>query len=147
MRIVRENTYKLASRIKQKSHRYYFWLDDTQHNSCHCPGCSGKSYSDQSVLILNEMLKGLKEYDPEATLAYLAYRDSLKPPTIKPDPDLFLEFAPIERDLTKPLDDQPDSPVIKQLDDLLEVFDKDTAHILEYWFDDSLFSHYKKSTL
>lgn len=144
MQTVCENTYKLASRLKQNSHRYYFWLDDAPHGHCHCPLCKDLSASDQNVLMLNEMLKALRTYDPEASLAYLAYKDALIPPRVKPDPGVFLEFAPIDRNMTQPLEEQKEYPAVQWLDDLLKVFDKESAHILEYWFDVSLFSRWKK---
>lgn len=147
MDIVCKRTVELAEKLRQKSHRYYFWLDDAPNAFCCCEKCRSYSPSDQSVLILNRMLEALRTYDPEATLAYLAYKDTLKAPTIRPDPGLFLEFAPIDRLMTQSLTAQEDTEkytAVADLDKLLTIFDRRTAQVLDYWMDDSLFSKWKR---
>ena len=70
------------------------------------------------------------------------------PRLVKPDPSLFLEFAPIERWRIKgmrcrePLVEG--SSWLEKLDRLLEVFPAATAQALEYWLDASLFSGWRK---
>ena len=71
----------------------------------------------------------------------------MEKPSVRPDSGLFLEFAPIERDMTRSLAAQEDGMrycAVRCLDELLTVFDKDTAHTLDYWLDASLFSEWRK---
>ena len=100
------------------------------------------------------MLEALRTVDPEATLAHLAYQKTMPPPEkVKPLEGIFLEFAPIERQWDRPLTDL-DAPgrkgrmshreVLELLDANLEVFDNETAVVLEYWLDVSLASDWRK---
>ena len=153
MDIVAYKAAELATLLPSTNHRYYFWLDD---NSlvCECPECAGLSASDQALLIENRMLKALREVDPKAMLAHLAYQATMEPPTkVKPDEGIFLEFAPIERQWDRPLTDL-DAPgrkgrmshrtVLELLEANLRVFPAETAVVLEYWLDVSLASGWKK---
>ena len=138
-----------AKGLYRSSHRYFFWMDDSKEDiRCHCPECEKYSASDQQLLIMNRILEELRKDDPEATLAYLAYYDTLVPPTkIKPADGIFLEYAPIDRDFHKPLSDANDEKNESQyrhLKALLEFFGKDTAKALDYWLDNSLFSNWTK---
>ncbi len=145
--VVRENAFHLAEILQQKSHNYYFWLDDKPDTSCHCTDCRTLSGADQNLLIMNEILKGLRRYDPEARLAYLAYSDALSTPQIRPAEGIFLEFAPMHRDHTKPITDAADPRNITYARLLLQLadrFDLSQAHILEYWLDNALYSDYQK---
>jgi hypothetical protein len=91
------------------------------------------------MLFCMAVLKGLRRYDPQATQSYLAYFDTLEAPkSIPPQEGIFLEFAPIERwtqGATHEFDAVPA---------LIEYFGADTAKVLEYWVDNSLFSKWKK---
>ena len=100
------------------------------------------------------MLEAIREVDPEATLAHLAYQRTMEPPVkVKPSDGIFLEFAPIERQWDRPLSDL-DAPgrkgrmshrrVMELLDANLKVFPAETAVVLEYWLDVSLASDWKK---
>ena len=92
--------------------------------------------------ILNRMLSRLKEDNPKARLAYLAYFECILPPKkIAPDADIFLEYAPFERDFHRPLrEDAQSEPIL----DLLSVFGKENAKVLDYWYDNSLYSNWTK---
>ena len=145
--VVQKNTYKLASLLCQNSHLYHLWLDDAVSSTCCCDKCKQYSGSDQNMLIMNEILKGLRKYDPEAELSYLAYADALAAPTVKPDKGIFLEFAPINRDHSKPLnsDSIPDNiNYVKLLKKLFEIFPPNKTQILEYWMDNALYSGYRR---
>ncbi len=140
--LVVRNAVNLAKQLYRSSHNYYFWLDDSKYGSCHCEKCRKMSPSDQQLLVMNRILEGLKQYDPKAKLAYLAYFLCIEPPkTVKPAKDIFLEYAPYEKSLTLPVCEQA---IGKELDDLLTVFPLEDAKILEYWFDNSLYSKYRK---
>ena len=143
MEIVKKNAVKMAHWIKPTSHRYFFWTDDVQLY-CNCTECSEYSPSGQILLYENAILEALKAYDPKATVAHLAYVETVDPPKkVKPQPGIFLEFAPIQRDYTKPLD----SLLQTHLKNNLKIFSPETAHILEYWLDVSMFSNWKKNEL
>lgn len=143
-----ERTALLASLLDTGSHKYYFWTDDVRGYSCGCPECRKLSPSDQQLIMVNAMLKGLKAYDPEAQLCYLAYHDALDVPAcIKPAEGVFLEYAPIERDHHRPLNDPECEKNIREtapLKALLDYFGTATARVLDYWMDNSMFSKWKR---
>ena len=87
----------------------------------------------------------LRKIDPEATVAHLAYlTTSLAPPKkVKPKEGIFLEYAPIARDYSKPLEERH----VKNIKDNLEIFPAETAHILEYWLDVSMYSKWKRDNI
>ena len=117
---------------------------------CNCRKCRDLSGAEQAVIVENAIVRALRvEVDPNATLAHLAYQFTMDPPRlVKPDPNLFLEFAPIER--WHAHGEQRREPLVEgggwlgKLDRLLEVFPAATAQALEYWLDASLFSKWKK---
>ncbi len=149
--IIARNALKYAKLLPPSNHRYYFWLDDGAP-TCKCPDCSKYTSSEQALLIENEIIKLLKTYDPQAELAHLAYAKTLSAPEkVKPEEGIFLEFAPIYRTWEKPLADastkgrgMSHSDNLKYLYDNLKVFPADTAVVLEYWLDASLFSNWEK---
>ncbi len=148
--IIRENAVKAAKAFPSTTHRYFFWIDDGQP-MCRCPQCKGLSDSDQALMVENAMLGALRQFDPKATLAHLCYANTLKPPVrVKPEPGIFLEFAPIQRRYDRPLSCR-DVPVHAELLDALDanlaVFGTEGAQALEYWLDVSRFSGWKRDTL
>lgn len=138
--------YRLATLLRQKSHEYYIWGDDCLNATCHCETCRGLSGADQSMIVTNHILRGLKRYDPQAKLSFLAYQDALTVPTVKPDQGVFLEFAPIDRNHHAPLagNDPANEKIRQKLADLLTVFPAESTQILEYFLDVSLFCKWKK---
>ena len=144
MELFLENTAKLAKQLYGSSKRYFLWLDDAKDAHCHCPECRKLSPSDQQMTVLNAMVRRLRKDDPEASLAYLAYVTAITPPeTVKPEEGIFLEYAPYERKMDRPVSEMPESE-IENLKDLLAFFGKENSVVLEYWYDNSLFSGYKK---
>lgn len=142
LELVVQNAAALAKQLYRSSHNYYFWLDDTKRGNCHCAKCRRLSPSDQQLLIMNRILAGLRQYDPDAKIAYLAYFHCIQPPqAIKPATGIFLEYAPFEKDTAISVREQP---IGEKLDRLLTVFPREDAKILEYWYDNSLFSNWKK---
>ena len=137
-----------ATRLYRSSHRYFFWMDDAHDAFCHCEKCAAYSSSDQQLMIMNRILAELKQYDPEAELAYLAYYGTLTPPEkVKPADGIFLEYAPIDRDFHKALSDpesEKNASQNKHLSALLDFFGREKAKVLDYWLDNSLFSNWTK---
>jgi hypothetical protein len=150
------NAVKYAVLLKPTTGRYFYWIDDGRP-MCHCSECILYSDSEQALILENRIIKALKTVDPNATLAHLAYLNTLPPPVkVKPEPRIFLEFAPIQRFWTQSL--RNDSASVARIDSLvktnndlltlldanLEVFGRQNAQILEYWLDVSLFSEWRK---
>ncbi len=126
------------------THRYFLWTDDVVGTFCQCPDCRGFSPSDQALYFENRLLAMIRKHDRKATLAHLAYQQTMAAPVkVKPAEGIFLEFAPINRNYSEPL---PQSS-IKVLEDNLKVFPSQTLHILEYWLDESMFSKWKRNSL
>ena len=143
LEVVKENAVNMAKWIKPTSHRYFFWTDDVQLY-CHCTKCSHYTPSEQVLLYENAILEALQENNPKATVAHLAYVETVVPPKkVKPLPGVFLEFAPIQRDYSKPLD----AELVTHLKNNLEIFSPEKAHILEYWLDVSMFSGWNRDQL
>ena len=152
--IIAANAAKLADALRPDNHRYYFWLDDNAP-VCHCPQCREFSPSEQALIVENCMLRAIREVDPEARLAHLAYSHFMDPPVkVRPDEGIFLEFAPIYRSWDVPLEVEDalcprGYPVtngdnLRWLEANLQVFDAEDAVVLEYWLDVSLFSRWKR---
>ena len=153
-----ENALKYAAILKPTTGRYFYWIDDAKP-MCHCDRCSQYSDSEQALILENRLIKELKTIDPHATLAHLAYINTMiAPEKIKPEPGIFLEFAPIQRSWKTSLADtamhverrdylsatQTHGDLLKLLDDNLKVFGKENAQVLEYWLDVSQFSNWKR---
>ncbi len=145
--IVAANAKALARLLKPTTGRYFFWGDDGMPG-CRCPKCKELSDSDQALLVENLMLKALRQEDPKAQVAHLAYAHTYPAPgKIKPEPGVFLEFAPIERDRAVSLSSAAGGGSPKHLEALdanLAVFGRAGAQVLEYWLDASLFSKWKR---
>lgn len=144
LRIVSERARNLARSLYGSSDNFFFWLDDKKDSHCHCEKCSELSASDQQLLVMNRILKEIRKDNPDAKLAYLAYFNTSEPPKkIRPAKGIFLEYAPFERDMKK--DSSEVSQKEKDLqDELLSTFGKKDSKVLEYWYDNSMFSDWKK---
>ena len=133
---------ELAKKLYKSTDRYFFWLDDVKGCKCHCAKCASLSASDQQLTVLNAIIKRLRQDNPKATLAYLAYHDTLEVPnTVKAEKGIFLEYAPITRDPHKPISECGESNPISAL---LNFFGTEGSKVLEYWYDNSLYSKWKK---
>lgn len=141
---IEKNIDSIVKWLKPTTNRYFFWTDDVSNGYCHCDSCIKYSESDQALIYENRLLKMLRKRNPPATLAHLAYNNTWKAPVkIKPAEGIFLEYAPIDRDVSKPLPDEH----ITNLKNNLLLFDINKAHVLEYWIDVSRFSGWKKDSL
>lgn len=143
--IVCENALSLAKKLYGSNHNYYFWCDDVKEEStCMCSKCRNYSESDKNLIVINEIAKKLKSEIKDAKVAYLAYQKTLYvPEKIKPEDNVILEYAPIERKMDIPYIEQGEDN-IKNIKSLLEYFGKKDSKVLEYWTDNSLFSSWTK---
>ena len=147
--VIAENARKLAKILDQSSHRYFLWPDDMINADCHCPACRARKItgSDAGIIFSNAVAEGLRSYDSQASQSYLAYADAKSVPTEKPAENVFLEFAPMDRDHNKPITDPTEKAhrdYVNLLDELLKIFPVETTQVLEYWLDNALYSGYKK---
>lgn len=143
LRTVANQAAELVSKLDYSSHDYYFWLDDAENSRCECEKCRVFSASDQSLIVANAIADELRRFDSSARVCYLAYLGTLTPPkSVKPAPGVFLEYAPMKRDRSIPV--WEDDNVKRELAALFDVFEPGEAKILEYWYDNSMFSNWKK---
>lgn len=139
-----ERARDTARRLYRSTDRYYFWMDDSRNKACHCPQCRHMTTADQQMLFCEHILAGLRQDNPNATLAYLAYFDTMRLPTMPCNKDgLFLEYAPIEKSKTD-ADPVFVAEEIRMAKELCAYFGTENARVLEYWLDNSLFSKWKK---
>lgn len=145
--LVAENALVLTATLKPTTHRHFLWGDDGEP-WCRCPQCRDLSESDQALVVENRLVQALRRRDAQAELAHLAYANTLPPPVaIRPEPGVFLEFAPLEMRFKHPLTPlaaAENAQVLARLDANLAVFPRETAQALEYWLDDSMYSGWRK---
>lgn len=139
--IIASNAVEVAKVCRSTTGRYFYWLDDSS-DICHCAKCRELNASEQTLVIENAILAALREkIDPKATLAHLAYGVTMvAPEKVRPVDGIFLEYANIGRNRAQPLDGKERALLAR----LLEIFPVDTAQVLEYWLDVSLFSEWHK---
>lgn len=145
---VSERAADLARMFRPASGRYHIWLDDVTDSRCRCERCRRYTAADAALLVYNAILRGLKSADPHATQCYLAYHDTnAVPRLVEPEPGIFLEFAPMDRDLTRPIGDpacEKNRREVQHLHELLAFFGREDAQVLDYWLDNSLLSSWRK---
>lgn len=145
LQLVAKNAAKLATSLYKSSHDFYFWLDDSWDSKCHCPLCKHLSASDQQIIVLNNMLREIKKHIPDARMAYLAYTDCIVPPNhIEIDDGIFLEYAPYAKYTVKKDEAELIEKEREMIIPLMAAFDRHPRKVLEYWYDNSLFSNWKK---
>lgn len=153
---VYKNAIKIGRDYEPTNNRYYFWLDDGG-DICHCDQCKNYNAADQALIFENEIITALKEINPDAMLAHLCYHNTVDAPSkIKPNEDVFLEFAPFTRSWSAPLSHTwvkssrstlTHGDYLKALKENLKIFPAETAQVLEYWMDASLFSGWNPNKL
>jgi len=137
---------EVAEALYGSRHTYYFWMDDGRGFHCHCEKCRRLSPSDQQLTVLNAVLRQIRKTIPDAKLAYLAYVDTIRPPMqVEPEDGIFLEYAPFRKYTAK----GGDAPALiaeekAMLRPLMSFFGKEVPKVLEYWYDNSLYSGWKK---
>ena len=137
---------ELALALYGSGKDFYFWMDDGRGIHCNCPKCRALSPSDQQYIALRAAIGEIRRHIPDARMAYLAYIDTIAPPTFShSDSGLFLEYAPFEKYTARGEDREVRIAREKaMIAPLLDYFGKDGAKVLEYWYDNSLFSRWKK---
>ena len=133
---------RLASKLYGSEHNFYFWMDDGRDTHCMCENCRKYSPSEQQLIVVNAMLAEIRKTIPDAKMAYLAYFDSIVPPVkIAPSDGVFLEYAPFEK-YTAVGEDAEEKKERERamLEPLIESFRPEPPKVLEYWFDNSIFS-------
>lgn len=142
-----ENAVKLVKKLYKSNPVYYIWPDDIKGKICMCEKCREMSASVQQLKIMNLILKAIKKEIPSARLAYLAYYDTMEVPEGEEiEKGIFLEYAPIERNFEKGASGMTKEEKEK-LNKLIEFFGKENASVLEYWYDNSFLSKWKKPPL
>ena len=160
--IIAKKAVDYAKIFKPTTNRYFFWPDDGAKWDF-SPKGRELNASDQALLVENRILKALRQHvNPKAQLAHLSYRHTLPVPSqVKPEPGMFLEFAPITRAYDKPIiernaatlspnkdhpDPQTNAGYLDLLTANLRLFGAKNAQALEYWLDASLFSRRARRT-
>jgi len=153
LEIAAENAARYTRELRTSTGRYFFWIDDAR-SMCHCPKCRDFLESDQALILENHLLRAIRKVDEKATLAHLAYANTIDAPKqVKPAPGIFLEFAPIERRYDVPFSDREaksarrnflHSRLLDALDANLAWFGREGAQVLEYWLDVSRFATWKR---
>lgn len=142
LRIVAERAAELAEALYRAPDDFYFWLDDSRKGSCRCPACSKRSFADHQLGIMKMMADEIRKRRPSARMCYLAYFEALALPREETACDsVFLEYAPFDRymgDLTL------DGENMKTLNALLDLFGREGSKLLEYWYDNSMLSGWRK---
>jgi hypothetical protein len=158
--IIAEKAVEYAKLFRPTTGRYFYWPDDGAKWDY---SASGKELnaSDQALIVENHILKALRKHvDPKATLSHISYHYTLAAPTaVKPETGIFLEFAPILRDYSqslanlsaktrRPHDKHPDPTTnngyLEILEANLKLFGVESAQVLEYWLDVSMFSKWTR---
>ncbi len=139
-----ENAVEISKVLTPTTGRYFYWIDDNKP-MCRCNKCNELSDSDQAAIVENNIIKSLRQINPDAQLAHLSYSNTLQPPEkIKPEEGVFLEFAPIGARSSSQFLVSKSDPLwdkeIEALDKNLEVFPAETAQVLEYWLDVSMWT-------
>jgi hypothetical protein len=153
LEIIADNALKNARAYPSTTGKYFFWMDDGG-KKCNCPADKHLSPSDQALIVENAIIKKLRQENSTYTVAHLAYHNTIPAPSeIRPGEGIFLQFAPFERTWDYPINDPTakraeldikNADYLTYLDQNLQVFPVETAEILEYWLDDSLFSNWAK---
>jgi hypothetical protein len=145
LEVATASAVRLAAKLRPTSGRYFLWGDDGVP-WCRCRQCRHLSDSDQALLLSNHLARALRKVDRRAKVAHLAYHNTLAAPSqVKPERNVFLEFAPIHRRYDIPFEQQRDqSDTLEALDANLELFEAAQAQVLEYWMDASRFAGWKR---
>lgn len=147
LKYIENAAFNLAEKLNQRDNHYYLWQDDCAESTCHCKKCRKLSPADQIMVITKYILKGLKRYNKNAKLSYLAYQNSIDGLTKKPAKDMFLQFAPINRVHNEPITSDNEKNAInrKNLEKLVHKFNE--IEILEYYLDASYFCQWKRENV
>ncbi|MBL9138949.1 MAG: DUF4838 domain-containing protein [Verrucomicrobiales bacterium] len=156
--IIASKAVEWAHLFRPSTNRYFYWPDDGAQ-WCRCDRCRDFSASEQALQVENHIVRALRAEDRNAMLAHIAYSHTLPAPRrVTPEPGVFLEFAPIQREYAHSIGERavptqasaasPDPKTNGGYLDILaanlQVFGADTAQVLEYWLDVSRFSGWRR---
>lgn len=86
---------------------YHLWADDIRGGGwCECSECARLSPSDQALRATNLLADVLAEVAPGASIAHLAYHDTIEPPSEKPRENVVALYAPRSRNYAYAIDDK-----------------------------------------
>jgi hypothetical protein len=109
---------------------------------CHCADCRAVSVQDQSLRICNAVARGLGEAALSRPVCYLAYHDTVEADlTLRPEANVFAEFAPRERCYGHALNDSEcatNRRYAAALERYVDLFDG-RIRVFEYYGDAILF--------
>jgi len=150
---ISERAKTAAEIFNPTTKKHHLWLDDTSCD-CHCPQCraleeeGGYTPSDVAMGVGNAILDGIRAFDLKAKQCYLAYGTMYAAPKkVKPKDGIFLEYAPMARETSRTINDpasERNRKTAGYIDELLETFGTGDAEVLDYWFDNSWNSGWKK---
>lgn len=94
------------------------------YNFCTCQACRAVDEAEGSpagleLRFANELAEALEKEFPGKLVKTIAYQYTRKPPKLmRPRGNVFIDFAPIELDYSRPIDDNPDAATSAIRDDL-----------------------------
>ena len=142
---VSDGAEALYRRLNGRFDRVTLWPDDITDGGCRCESCRKLSVADQALRITNAIVKGFRRADLGAKCGFLAYQDALEVPArVRPEPGVYLEYAPIRRDSAVPISDPANLHETRHIKELLEFFGVQDSRALEYWVDNSRFSNWTR---
>ena len=145
--IAAENAVAIARTLRPTTGRYFYWGDDGKP-WCRCPKCRGPVRQRPGHPAGEPPAGGVAGARPEGEPGPPGVPQlPVAPGQVKPEPGVFLEYAPIKRRYDTPYEEQSgpgQADGLAALDANLEVFPADTAQVLEYWLDVSRFSQWKR---
>jgi hypothetical protein len=120
---------------------YHLWADDIRGGGwCACSECSGWSPSDQALRATNVLAGVLAEVAPAASLAHLAYHDTIAPPAVtSPAANVCGLYAPRNRNYAFSIDNRDEH--YAELLGLAKTFSgrADSLGVFEYYSDAILY--------
>ena len=134
LKIIEENSYFFAEKLKQKSETYHIWTDDDMGGNvrCHCDNCRRLTATEQDLIFSRAILKGLRKYEENARLSFLLYG---KENFFKKLPEgIFVEFAPFKRRHDIPLTEGNENAFFRRTaKKLIATYGRERVEVLEYF--------------
>jgi len=139
LELVRANTLEYV-RDYPENELLHIWGADVMEGAwCRCGECKRLAPQLQYMKVVNEIARALGSGPP---VAYLAYHDTLEPdPALKPEPNVWFEWAPRERCYSHAIDDpacETNPRYFESLKRYVELF-QGRGDIFEYYQDSILF--------
>ncbi len=138
--LVRDNALEYVRDYPEGELLHIWGADVFEGAWCRCTDCKGLAPQLQYMKVVNEIARALESGGPP--VAYLAYHDTIEPdPALKPEPNVWFEWAPRERCYSHAIDDpacETNPRYFESLKRYLELFDG-RGHIFEYYQDAILF--------